>query len=302
MTGPDPFGPRGKEKLSKLMQEAPATPGTPEFDDWLLSLQGDPTDPEFMEALSAAKALAQVRIKDRSGQTFTVGQKRTKASAEAEAQGKPSTYANDRNAKRMDEFDVKQYRELTAGRPIVKGAPVGASQPLNQANDPSGKRDPFLDQFANNEELQLDQDDRKIAVKSGDYVYVGQEEDPNGGKGFKRDVYVFADDAAASLARIPPDQIKQYQAKMGNPQTGMLDPQLIQAWNTAVKIGQSYARAGMKVDLRFIFDTLVNTKMTGAGGGGGGGGRFNGMSPSDIAANYYTAMMQVLGDISGVNG
>lgn len=141
--------------------------------------------------------------------------------------------------------------------------------------------------------------------RSGAYVYVGTETDPE--TGAVRDVYVYAGDATAGLYALGPSEIKRYQAMTGAPQTGVPGPedQLQAVWDYAVKTAQGYAQAGIKMSVREIFDNEMRNRQRAYAnrGGGGGGGGLGGLEedPEDRAAvDYYRAMMQVLGDISGV--
>jgi hypothetical protein len=89
-----------------------------------------------------------------------------------------------------------------------------------------------------------------------------------------------------------------YQAQLGLPQTGYVDPDMANLWDQAVETGRRYAMAGKQVELRFLFDQLVAATAAQGGLGGGGGG--GGSAPS--RESYYFWMMETLGDISGVGG
>jgi len=331
-------GLRGTDRFRYVMSSAPpgmTGEGTSDRDEWILSIPDDPTDPEFSKMLADAKVGAAARNRERSyerthggkhmpsladpnvkGPTVLgVGALTAKGRVELQnpkpgpdpgsqptLNGPPPTGPNQKqkNAK-LDEQEAKRHRFLYDGRPVIQGVPATAESILGQAEEnPGGAPSPFLEQFARDQEINLNPDYTRAAVKTGDYVYVGERDDPGGGKGYTRAVYVYAKDAQAQIAKMPPDQIKKYQAKMGLPQTGLVDPELQQAWDYAVEVGRGYARAGMKVELKFIFETLLGSGSL-SKGGGGGGGRFAGETPEDMAGvDYYQAMMQVLGDISGV--
>jgi hypothetical protein len=205
----------------------------------------------------------------------------------------------------------KNLHKFYEGEPIIKGAPVTVGQIFAEEEETGGVEyfpgpgeapgSPFLRQFAKLQGIDISRVGKEALTRTGDYVYAGTERDEYG---FERPVYIFFADAKASMARWGPDRIKGFQRQLGLPQTGMAEGDLKKLWDYAVEVAQEYAKAGMKVDVQFIFDTVFKQAVAQyqaslRGGGGGGGGA--GTEPlSEI--DYYFAMMPVLGDISGVEG
>jgi hypothetical protein len=152
-------------------------------------------------------------------------------------------------------------------------------------------------EFAKGQGLTLDRNTKQVATRNGNFVYMGQTADAAGGKGFTRDRYLFVDDAKASLWNMPRKDIAAIQKKLGVLETGIPEGDIKQLWDYAVEQAAQGAIAGVKVSPEFIFNTMVASIAAKRAGGGGGGGGVR-----REAHDYYFDMMQVLGDISGVEG
>lgn len=313
--------------------------GGPDYDSWLLSLPEDAADIQYTMLLRQAKAAAKARNNARSqagpggqlpgiypeggppkpgqqqaGQGVITGIKKSKPleAGQAVSGAPPGATQQPFNGEnpgapgagkmKQDPTEQKEHREYTAGVPIIEGLPVDVTDAGVKVdpNNPGGAPDPFVQQWATDEGLSVSNDQAKIAAKSGQWVYVGEVADPAGGMGYTRSKYVYVDDAEAELSAFSSDEIKKYQKQLGQDVTGVITPDLQAIWHNAVQAAQLAARAGKKVELRFLFDQLVAAKAS-AGSGGGGGGAFGNESGADmVGSDYYQAMMAVLGDISGV--
>lgn len=319
-----PDGYSGKARFDWMVANRPAFAGQPDLHDynqWILSLQADPNDPEFTALLRQAQAKAYRNENDplagqistaappKPGQlqasvkfikkppatqpdVTTAGMPPTAPTAPKKVTAPPDTVERDiANTKRQLGIQ-RQY----GNTPLIKGMDIAEADIFEQGGGG------LLADFVKNHELQLSGTQGQMAIYSGDYVYTGKTTQTIGGYKVDRDTYVFAKDADAAIVDLGADAIKAYQKKLGLLPTGVVDPALASLWHNAVEIAQIYTKAGKKVDLKFIFDQLVAGQVAGvAGGGGGGGRRFIGETPEEIVGiDYYRAMMDVLGDISGV--
>lgn len=322
--GKDPVpGPRGKDRFNKLLESAPAGWGggnTEAYAQWLWSVPDDPTDPEFSQLLherqrqlsAGGYPAPQQGAIHYQGSASSSGFQGDRSTSDAAGRANRQAAADQKIAgiergdigktRKREAADQDQYRQQTSA-PIITGMPVDAQQILSDAaavgGAPVGIPSAWLKDFTKDWDLGLEGDYAGAAAKSGDYVYVGQANDPNGGPNFKRDKYVYKDDAKASVTGMDPARVKAVQAKLGLPQTGLVDPTIAAIWDDSVEMAGRYARNGQKVTLDFIFDTLVSAQAAGRSGGGGGNGLEKG-AVDQAGVDYYMAMMQVLGDISGV--
>lgn len=287
-------------------------PESAEYDAKLLSLSTDWRDPLYSVTLLKLKSEAKARERLRmSPQDAADARAKEQQSVLAARYGEPDQPAvqaeynkaagavQDRSGPRPEDKDATdEYRRRNTGKAIVLGMPVSAESILSEEAAPAGDAtSEWVKQWANDQGLNLGYDATKQAVNSGFFVYVGSRDMPEGGPGFKRDVYVYQTDAKAMITGMSEETIADYQNQLGLDVTGIVDPKLQAFWEEAVEQAQQYARQGKKIDLMFLFNAKVAAQAAkgGLGGGGGGGGRAP-MTDSD----YYFAMMQVMGDIGQV--
>lgn len=285
----DSFAPKGLAKFKALLYEMQikGVTGEKASDEFILNAQFDPVDKEFNTAL--AKAKSEARNRNSKANPKTAAGDQESAIHFMDSKAKPSDAMLNSQVQKRQSQDQMQYRDDMSDTAMLKGMPVDLQAAFEDAN-----LDGFVQQFASNEELQFQSDDsRSLATKSGQYVYTGKAADSKGGAAYQRDQYLYSADAEAMLAGMDPATIKQYQAKLGLLESGVVDPDLQKLWQQAVETGQLYARAGKKVTLQFIFDSLVDAQVA-ANAKTGAGPR---VLDED---SYYFAMMQILGDISGV--
>jgi hypothetical protein len=80
----------------------------------------------------------------------------------------------------------------------------------------------------------------------------------------------------------------------------------VNLWEWAVEVASISAANGQKLSPKDVFfaqlsATMTKLKASGTGGGGGSSGQWAQPTGGDLAAtDYYQAMMQVLGDTSGI--
>lgn len=289
---PTAVGATGQARLTSVLAGKPAwiKQNTAQFDRWILALPEDIKDIEYTRLLRQLKAQAQQR---------EAGRKALKADEEL-FRAEKATVKGDTRKENL-------YALGNKDKPVIKGLPVTPDAIFGDQEIADPQVSAWLQQFVKSTGLDLGDQESELAAKSGLYVYVGQEPDPQGGPGFTRPVYLYRDDAKAMLAAMDPAKLKEYQKRLGLSEHGLADPILQGYWDDAVAVAEGYARRGIKVDLQYIFDTLINAvveknKKAGGGRGGGGAGGIAGMSEEEKAYNYYFAMMQILGDISGVQG
>lgn len=298
---------RGKIRFDYLMSHSNRLPGEEGYDEWLLNFKEDPTDPEFNALIEQAKSAAAQRIaartrRDEKSSIFPVVEQPVDSEIDRELRGTP--VASDQQGRRSehirDQVDAHGNIVNAPDTPIIQGLPVGAENTLSgdagQANNDS-QLSSWVKQWANDQDLKVNVDDTATTVRTGEYVYVGEQQyaATSSEAGYTRPIYVYKDDAKASVTNMNPDDIKAIQTSLGLPVTGLVDKYIQSMWDEAVEMGQGYARAGNKVDLKFLFDSVVQAKIAGGGFGGGGGG-----GAASTVDDYYFTMMRVLGDISGV--
>lgn len=311
------LGMKGKQRWDWVSTQAPSgmQPLGHDWDSWVQSLPEDPLDIEYSQLLRNAKQNAASRERLRSQQgdkpieqlTGPMGATQpriTGKSGQGVITGKAAPVLGSLPGapkNKPDPQEELQHRLENKGIPLVQGLPVTENDVLGDPKNPGAAPDPHVQQWIEGKNLQLDNQSAQIAARSGKWVYTGEVADPAGGRNFKRSMYVYLDDAEAQIASYSAGEIKSFQKRLGQPETGVLTSELQQDWHKAVLAGSAYAQAGQKVELKFIFEMLIRSKEMAKAAGGGGGGRFGNESGADmVGADYYQAMMQVLGDISGV--
>jgi hypothetical protein len=321
-----------QQRLAKEL--AGLAPDSIEYDNAVLALQLDWSDPAYAVALLKLKVAAKSRQKNRvspgvvhgmTAEEISMGKAARDAEAKKAQDAESQAWADKINAgmanpkleqvggndgtrapgmRPEDAAATDEFKRQNKGKPIIRGLPVDAGTVLGESSTASGDAggsglSEWIRQWATKQGLDVTYEDAQEASATGNFVYVGQEEDKRGGPGYMRDVYVYKDDAASGVANMSVEDIASYQSQLGLEVIGIVDPKLQALWEKAVEIGTQYARAGKKVELKFIFDTLVASAVAGGGLGSGGGG---GGGSTKADTDYYFAMMQVLGDISGVKG
>ena len=295
--------------------------GTQQYLDWLMSLKEDPTDFAYNEAIKAARAQAQSEVglaSPKPGEkqrTIKVQNDPNVGPGKQDTSGKPGPFGGpasqplppenpfggppplplppDEGTGREEnrrEYDWRKQVEAYE-QPVFRGRPVGT----DELYQPVGPKDPFLDGFLSERGVVLDKDEKKTALRSGKYVYMGPEY--NEKLGVSRDVYMYVDDAQAAGTQVDEAVISKYQSELELEVTGRMDPILVQYWDKAVEMAQRYAMAGEKVSVREIFDVYVRSAIAQKKASGAGAGA---AAPEEF--DYYRGMMAVLGDISGVGG
>lgn len=330
----------GKTRFDYVMGQAgrgaPLTANGPDYDTWVLSLPEDPNDIAYTQLLRQAKQAALARQRVRA--QVSAGEKQWKITgkpatpeevkaAQQQAQqagqaGQPSTPwaswtgapppvdppvsgLNKSQTEKQKRADEAAYKQAQSGKAMVFGMPIDATAPgvgIGGPAAPGTPKDPYVERWLQGEELNTDARNTQFVTSSGQWVYTGEQQDPNGPAGFTRPSYTYYEDAESMITGLPVGQIKAYQHKLGLPETGVVGVDLQGLWHDAVVQAQKYAMQGQKVTLQFIFDSVVADAIAKRGAvGGGGGSQWADETPEDLAgADYYMAMMQVLGDISGV--
>jgi len=300
------LGLHGRARFEAQHNEVQFLGSADDYKNWILSLKEDPTDLEYNLALREAKAKAGqptvapsapdgvLAFPPAPGIVTHMGTRRQKDPDSSE--GDIENVLKD-EALPTDEEQIKQQKDWRRAADNYK-TPVFRGRPVNSDDlyAPEEAQDPFLDDWLSEQGVKLDANSRKKALKSGQYVYMGQEY--NEKLGVSRDVYVYKDDAGAASQSIEAGVISNYQKELGLTVTGRMDPYLQPIWEEAVKFAQDSARNGQKISVREWFDLFVQSAIAKkkAGGAGGGGAA----APEEF--DYYRGMMQILGDISGVGG
>jgi len=296
-----------------------------DYNMYVLSLQDDPNDPEYNTALAQAKVYAQ---KFESGQTPDAvgsgapsnvgtplvgpGQVGHMAVNTAIPQPVPpgSSLHEPKTPSGLQHPKVQKLNEVQEQKQAMQeirrnSGDIFTGTPASDQSlaTPTGT-DPILAQFMDVNGKLLTGPQAEMAKRSGSFVYMGMTTSTTEhGYTAQKNQWMFVQDAYAGLAAQGPEKVKQYQGMLGVEQTGILNNDadgLQSMWNAAVKQAQLYAVAGLKVSVQEIFDSYLRSTVA-AKKSRGGGGSFIGDNPVDIAAiDYYRAMMQILGDISGM--
>jgi hypothetical protein len=299
--------------------DLPETISNPNQDELLLTIQDMKSEVEgdekvvadFNKALHAAQSKARKRLEDiKDGKPADpTGPKGPKGPGEKDAP--------------LDPFlqRIEDEKKKLANDPQITGGPVDPSEIVGVDEDgnlQSTKK--FVNEYLQNKDIPLTPDQEKAWLKSGSYVYMGKRvvDTPYGP--VERPVYKYLDTAADEIStwemtKEGKARLKHYQHLLGQVENGFLDPQTRELWEKAITETARKNKAGNMITVEAQFDMWANTIYAanhrsggggrGGGGGGGGGGSsapFSGeLSPEDQAAQYYFAMMQILGDISGVD-
>lgn len=295
-----------------------------DFNQWALSLKDDPGDPDYTQAVQWLRTNATraeqgevSRRKATGSYDFTVPgntpfDQGTVASNQSaggpEGQPKPtplgppagtspgtSSLASVPAVTQADiddrELKKRTYATSKSGDTLTefKGTPVSQGS----LGTPSGE-DAALAQFMSRNGKVLTGSQSSYAKTSGAFVYVGSRTLRDGST---EETYMYVQDAKNALVALGSQRLADYQTTLGLPVTGYPDKQLRAMWDFAVEEAASSAAADVKNTVQEIFDSMINANAGKLGGGGGGGG--SGAAPLD-SYDYYRAMMQVLGDVSGV--
>lgn len=324
-------GLRGVARWNALQQTRPGVFSGPSgYVDWLKSLPDDPNDPEYQHYLDDARKRAfagegnpveKVKAYDQAVNEYVTGTRRGMVKRDKEANpvvtpgsGAPgpsaqsaTPYVAEGEKAKQSEFaeardlenervNKNKTRKTTLGaywkQPTFKGRPVGTDELYTEGN----VQDPYLQGFLSENGIQLTGDQQNKALRSGKYVYMGTEH--NDELNVDRPVYMFTDDAQAASMHVDAAVLSGYQKALGSEVTGHMDPYMLSVWDKAVEMASRDTQASdashHPMSVREWFDILMQSaiaqKKAGAAGGGVQYEEFD----------YYKAMMQVLGDISGV--
>lgn len=306
-------GLKGRARFDQLMRNAPGVFsgklfGGMSYADWLDSLPDDPADPEYQSLLQAEKA----KIKNESTVTgaaksvfgmpedphavggYLKGKVRppnkTAGKIDIDTQKQPEVIPTDaeliqqqKQADKNQKLAIKNYQQ-----PVLRGGPITDNDIY------SGEQtDPYLQQFFSENGIILNQQDKSMALRSGNYVYMGSE--TNTGLGATRDVYLYGKDAQAAVTtNLGADTIKKIQTQLGLTVTGKIDDTIEKAWDNAVEQATRYAMTGQRVTVRELFDIQIASMVAAKNSAGAGGA----LPMEDY--DYYRAMQNILGDTSGV--
>lgn len=330
---PSQFGLHGRQRWDTVKSTAPGVfAGPVAYRQWLEALPDDPSDPEYQAGLATERARFQKwwdaagwaipadvqgpnpynqgkapSFKDamKKFQDYLAGQETPpnldpggvgpSGMSASGPLGPPVGEAGKGKSQAERQGDLQDKRELPQAKylweqPTFRGRPIGTDEIYNNG----AVQDPFLQGFLDENGIQLSGDTRAKATRSGQYVLMGTE--TNKELGASRDVYMFVDDAKAAGQRLDPAKLAKYQAGLGLVVTSQMDPTLENYWDQAVEMAQRSAVAGIHMSVEEWFDLTVSSAIAKKHGAGGGG------SEPMEANDYYRAMMQVLGDISGVEG
>lgn len=294
----------GLDRLNFVLSLYKGDQNSQQYADYVMNLPEDPNDPLYTQLLRQTKARVRAQAAQPSlpanpqnPDALTMqlqGQQNPQAPpgytgtpVEPVSSGIPQNQRDMNSQVRNDAADARQRKLPTKTRI------VGLTQ-NDFSSQTQGQQSAALQQFANGQDIQYSDNEKDARIHSGNYVYMGSDTDA---KGQTTDNYYSVDDAKADIMTWSPKKVKQIQAKLGMPQTGVVDKDLFGMWSDAVELAALAARRGVKVSPEFLFEQSVAARAAGGGGGGGGAG-----ARQLGASDYYMMMQQVMGDISGVKG
>lgn len=305
-----------------------------DFNQWILSLKEDPNDPEYNLALRWAQGQAKQKESGTASSIGKVGKQVAKGGTLPQGFKVPDEVIADQKAAigsvdlpggqgpagvepsgsqiiggplsddatgrpdGLSRFDQKVEQEQHVAdvkqskKPVFRGRQVGT----DELYQPVGPLDAYLDAWLSENGIALEGNSKTIALRSGKYVYMGTEH--NSELNTDHDVYTYVEDASAAgvnPAVVEPALIQQYQAALGFTVTGRMDPYLMGKWDEAVSQAQRYAMTGVKMSVKELFVVLMSSIVAQKKAQGGSG------AAQMEEFDYYRSMMQVLGDISGVD-
>lgn len=270
-----------------------------DFYRWVLTLQDDPMDPEYSRLVAAEKAHAREMLGDRAPSASGVaGPGPSGFSASGDRAKPPVALPPDPTVeghrRRVENELYIQPELLESKQTRFKGRQIDDSEIIDQGGVSSNQQDQYLQQFLENEGIQLTGTHKLNALKTGNYVYAGKETDEHFGT--QHDVYMYEQDAKFALVDLGPTQIAAYQKALGLPATGRTDPDVQKMWNYAVDQARAYAARGQKVTVKELMDIYVASAAAESAKRGSGGAGSTPLEDFD----YYRIMQQILGDTSGV--
>lgn len=296
---------RGRLRWNAQKQTAPALQGTPEFDQWVLSLKTDPTDFEYNDALGLAQRIAQQNVRERQQemQQNLKPPKSILASLKSGVQagakqgleqgGYKTVGLTTDDERAMDRDQKRQANPYLGGNPpnfvsydgiktdadkesLGGGTPKPGSQSSDIADSSAGAdyADVTDDQY----------------IQAGGAVWVGDQmvQGPAGQK-MVQGQYRNAADMMNDIYRWNSVQLAAFQKRYGLEVTGVQDDKTVQLWQWAVNTARYNTAMGQH---RTVDSLLVGATNNGRGRGGGGGGGGGGGVPADAAKRLLNSAMK----------
>lgn len=282
---------RGRERWDRLLRTPPVFAGSvasQDWDQWILSLKGDPADAEYSAELRQAQFGARQRQEER-GKLTTPEQGEPGAGAPpltgtvgtaVGAAAKPTKAAPTKPK-------AKEYKPVIIGH---DGKPVETpGLTTDQVIGQSGAAAPPPSSTA--------AEVGKL-VTGGDYVYISSGTEVVQPSAKRTQVenqhrFMAVDDAYIMPAYWAPNEVAKFQKMMGLDETGVYDEKTFAKWKDVVDIGARYTQAGRNVDLMQVATLIAPKKKAGSGSGGGGGG--GGYSASQVAGFINSVMEEEAG-------
>lgn len=259
-------GPKGAVRFNEMVRKSGFTPGSEEYDQFIIKAPYDPLDTEYTALVRDAqsKAFERKRVREEEAK-----KKIDALSAGVNGQNNAERL-QDVNAKKKAVQKVEYVDSL--GNIIVPDKTVSTTT--------SQKPGQTADQTADTEAVDVEEMTDSDYIATGNAVWVGQV-----GKG--TDQYRSAADMMNDVYRWNAGQTAAFQKRIGLDATGVADDKTIAYWKWVVNTSRYYTAMGQKRTV----DSIVQQGSSGSGGGGGGGGGGTAV-PADAAKRILNQAMK----------
>lgn len=325
----------GMNKLAKILAQSPTFGGrkySHDWDQWLLSVPFNASDPDYNQALANERAAAIQRESSRGndmGRVYadgkgprydTAAQARIKAAGGAEQRDQADIKGLKRQAHEgevrrkwqdmpsvinafLEEMPRREALAAPGGLTPPGGLATGGTQADALADDKvdnlgaGGNADKGKDknavQHTRDWTIATDSTTSKQLERSGKVVWMGKTTVQRGGVDVQVDTYMTANDATNIPSHWTAGQVANFQYQVGNKITGVMDDASRADWKKIVETSNYYTMNGIRVDPLMVVTAVAGSKGGGGGGGGGrGGGGGGALVPADQAKFLLNQTMQ----------
>lgn len=288
---------RGRVRWDEELRRVGFTPGTEQYDKWVVGRVTDPLDPEYNTIISQEQNVAKKRMAARAEEA-----KKIRAVPYLPGMAPPGTPGQSGpNISTGDErnldVNAKKQAQEWRGVPGVKfvdvngniidpdKTTVGASKPGGQSSSAGDDSDPAEVEEMTDGEF----------IGAGGAVWVGDQViSPDGTHKVTQGQYRAAGDMMNDVFRWNPAQTAAFQQSIGLDPTGVADEKTVAFWKWVVNTARYYTAMGQHRSVGAIVGqgkSQVSGRGGGRGGGGGGGG--GGASvPADAAKRILNQAMK----------
>lgn len=302
--GPNvPPAARGAVRFSEEIRRSGLTPGSPEYENFILGMKPDPADTEYTTLVAQQQDQVKKTVLERQKNEAAAGpllfaEKAAGGLGRGALAGFKAGGGKFASPSRVNErdLDVSQKRQAT---PYLGGTDSfvgygGSDTAADKASlGNSVKPGSQSSDTASDGEDTADYEDVTDSqyIAAGGAVWVGDRPaSPRPGVSINQATYRNAADMMNDVYRWDTAQTAAFQKNLGLDVNGVADEKTVAAWKWAVNTARYYTAMGQK---RSIDSILQQAKQTSGGGGGGGGGGGSGTSvPADQAKRILNQVMK----------